>query len=67
MKKSCILIITSINKEIYKYYILEIWKKILNNDYGIDIYYLIDDNIDLISFMKYNGLLNYCIINNIKN
>ena len=64
--KTCILVITSINQEIYKHYILSHWKNMLNNNFLIDIYFLLDNDIELINFFKKIGLFNHCIVDSIK-
>jgi len=66
-KKICILIIASIDKELYKHYILTHWKDLLNNNYSISIYFLLDNDKETIDFFKTHNLINYCIINAIDN
>jgi len=65
IKKTCILVIASINQEIYKYYITSHWKDLLDNKYSISIYFLLDNDKELIEYFKDNNLIEYCIINDI--
>ena len=62
-KKTCILVITSISQEVYKHYINSHWKDLLDNKHSISIYFLLDNNKELINFFIDNNLIKYCIIN----
>jgi hypothetical protein len=62
-KKTCILVITSINNEVYKHYITSHWKDLLDNKYSISIYFLLDNDKELIDFFIKHDLIKYCIIN----
>ena len=63
-KKTCILVITSItHQEVYKHYITSHWKDLLDNKYSISVYFLLDNNKELIDFFKTHNLIKYCIIN----